>query len=346
MNWPYRRLPWPLHLVLWLFSLPFAWLARLRRLAFAQGWLASTRLAKPVISVGNLTWGGTGKSPLISWLVEECQKLGIKPAILTRGYKSQGRGLRRLGPGGNSPSPEEAGDEPWMLHLRHPDVPILIQADRADSGQVAAREADLLLLDDGMQHLQLQRNLDLCLIDHSRGLGNGLVMPCGPLREPARALAQASAVVVTKANLPAAPDLNQVLNLIPPGLPVFFTEYHPQSLVLAQTGKELPLTWLQEKEIHAFSGLGNNAGFAATLSGLGLPLASHLVLPDHGSYATVMQQELAKKTGILLTTEKDFARLQGQLANWPAFYWLKMAVQIPPDFAAWLELRLKEIAHV
>jgi len=284
---------------------------------------------------------GSGKTSLILRLLPALRARGYRPACIKHSSHHHNFGNPAKDSGrfyaANAAYSLVGNDETQLLQCPRP----------LDLAQLPpCAEADLLLLDDGMQHLQLQRNLDLCLIDHSRGLGNGLVMPCGPLREPARALAQASAVVVTKANLPAAPDLNQVLNLIPPGLPVFFTEYHPQSLVLAQTGKELPLTWLQEKEIHAFSGLGNNAGFAATLSGLGLPLASHLVLPDHGSYATVMQQELAKKTGILLTTEKDFARLQGQLANWPAFYWLKMAVQIPPDFAAWLELRLKEIAHV
>ncbi len=233
MNWFYRPLPLLLRPWAWVLAYPFSLLAALRVKLYGAGWLPSQSMRVPVVSLGNLTVGGTGKSPMASWLVDFAVAQGLHPAVLTRGYKSQGQGLRILEPGGDKLGMEEVGDEPWMLHLRHPKLSIYISPKRVEAAEVAQQQANLLILDDGMQHLALQRELDLVLVDATRGLGNGLTLPLGPLREGVSALRRASALLVTKSNLcdPTA-LVEQLKAIVGEAVPLFLCPFIPEALVL------------------------------------------------------------------------------------------------------------------
>lgn len=206
MTVPFPESPGPAaRLAAWLYGLG---------VALHAGGARGARALAPVISVGNLAVGGTGKTPAVIWLARAMAARGHRPAVLTRGY---GRRLRRpvlLGPGAGKADLAAAGDEPLEMARALPDRPILIDADRRASAARAVREcqADLLILDDGFQHRALARDLDIVLLDADRPFGNGHLLPAGPLREPVAALHRAAVILLTRASM--ARDLDASLRRV------------------------------------------------------------------------------------------------------------------------------------
>ncbi len=229
---------------------PLYWaLTVLRPLFYRWGWLRTHRARTPVVSVGNLSVGGSGKSPLVEYLAREAARLGLRPAVATRGYGRRGGSslLRVRLDEGVAAHPEQMGDEPYLLAWRNPALPVVVGSDRVAAARLAEAldRPDVILLDDGYQHLRLARELNVLLVDAERGLGNGRLLPLGILREPASALARADVILITKAGLGDADALRKTLaGRWGARAPIFTCDYLPARLLRLDGGAELPASAL------------------------------------------------------------------------------------------------------
>jgi len=309
---------------LWLASKPYAAAMRLRRWAYRRGLFRSHSAGVPVICVGNLTTGGTGKTPMAAWVVERLKEAGCKPAILTRGY----RGIP--GEGGRPGGSDEAGLLDEMTR-----VPIVVDGDRvAGAAKAVAGGADVLVMDDGYQHRRLRRDLDVVLIDAVEPFGFGHCLPRGLLREPPSALADAGAVVIThrdEAPPEEAMRLGDRLKGLAPGASLHAAVHKPTALI-DETGAVQPLEDLFGRKVYAFCGLAGPEHFFTTLSRLGARLTGRRALADHAVYTPRIVAELADEADraeakVLLTTQKDYIKLAGMDLPRPVWQ-LVVAIEI------------------
>jgi tetraacyldisaccharide 4'-kinase len=272
-------------------SLLYRAIVGLRRAAYATGVLRRVRIDVPVIVVGNLTVGGTGKTPLAVFIVARLVALGARPGIATRGHGRQGRGAVRVG---TASTAAEVGDEPLLL-ARRTGVPVCVAARRADAAWML-REAgcDVIVCDDGLQHLQLARDLEIAVVDGARGFGNGRLLPAGPLREPASRLARADLVVVNVAGGDAAaPQGAGALRMRLEG---------DLALPLSGVGAGRALAGFRGGSVHAVAGIGNPQRFFAQLRAAGLTLIEH-AWPDHHAFRAA-DLDFGDDAPVLMT-EKD-----------------------------------------
>ncbi|HVQ60773.1 MAG TPA: tetraacyldisaccharide 4'-kinase [Burkholderiales bacterium] len=277
----------PLSVVLFPLSLVFRLAVALRRLLFALGILESARLRIPVIVVGNLTVGGTGKTPLVLALAQGLRRHGLRPGILSRGYRGTGDSPRAVAA---KDDPERVGDEPLLLAERS-GCPVWIGADRVEAGRAlcaANPECNVILCDDGLQHYRLQRDFEIAVEDE-RGAGNGLLLPAGPLREPADRRVDARVV-------------NGGVNENEPAPGAFAMRLAVAGLYRVGDASAVAPSELAGKKLHAVAGIGNPARFFATLSGMGLVFSAH-AFPDHHPFAAADLQ-FADSDAVLMT-EKD-----------------------------------------
>jgi tetraacyldisaccharide 4'-kinase len=270
---------------------PFAWLfaamAGLRRFAYRHRVLRKYRAQRPVVVVGNLTVGGTGKTPFVIWLAGELVARGLRIGIVSRGYRGAGGPARLVTDADDAAS---AGDEALLLHRRLR-LPVAVAARRADAVRLLEPMCDLILADDGLQHYALERDLEIAVVDGSRGLGNGRLLPAGPLREPRARLDEVDAVVVNGAGFtwPGAISMNLV----------------PVAVVALKGGERRPLAAFAGRRVHAIAAIGNPERFFAMLRGHGLrldehPLPDHMAIPraaigDDGEQAVLMTEKDAVK---------------------------------------------------
>lgn len=287
---PVARLLQPLG---WLYGLAVGWdRARTR----------PVRLPVPVVSVGNITLGGTGKTPLVIALVRELQRRGWRVAVLLRGYG----GKRQLPCCVRAQHTAAAvGDEALEYRQQLPGAQVWVGCDRVASGQAAiAAGATLLLLDDGLQHWRLARDCDITVLDRAHGLGNGLVFPAGPLREPARQLGRADLLVLTG----SAPSAAAASPVGEPGLP-----WPGRKALLPLASWIEPPPGLTAQPLVAFCGIGLPQKFFAALERAGLRVVERLGFPDHHPYAQRdlerLQQRADALHATLVTTVKDWQRL-------------------------------------
>ncbi len=323
-----------------------------RNLLYDIKWLRSHELPVPVISVGNITAGGTGKTPFVIWLCEFLQREGFKPAVLTRGYKGkEGQG----------------NDETLLMQRALPNVPIVVNSDRFAGGKTAIREhrADILVLDDGFQHRRLKRDCDIILIDVTCPLGYGRLLPRGLLREESCHIRRAQLVVFTRCEQASRNQMKEaescVFNAVSGG--VFDRNLQKQIKVnipgCYSTGFEPSGFWNSEdespKEIahtksFLFCGIGNPQAFVKTVEQSGGEVIGRQYFPDHYEYASADIEKLAKqaeKAGAtwLVTTEKDWVKIE-QL-NLPKeirrkILWVKIELQIIDNEQGLGEKDLKE----
>lgn len=268
----------------------FAMIAALRRAAFRCGLLRAERIGIPVIVIGNITAGGTGKTPLTLWLAHYLQDQGWHPGIISRGYGAARRDPRPVPPEGAA---RDYGDEPCLLAQRA-GCPVWVGVDRAATAHAlrAAHPAtDVLISDDGLQHYRLARDIEIAVIDGQRGLGNGWPLPAGPLREPASRLAVVDAVVVNGEEIP--PEFPQALVMRLAGS-TFRNLLNPQHTA--------PVAYFHRQRVHAIAGIGNPQRFFAHLQRLGLVCTTRS-FPDHHAYAA-SDLELPD-AGHIVMTEKD-----------------------------------------
>ena len=292
--------------------------------AYRRGLMRRTKLPVPVISVGNLTFGGTGKTPTVIALARDLVRMGRRPAVLTRGYRRVDDGQAVLVGPEPRQTAAEVGDEPLEMARRLPGVPVVVDADRARGGEEARRlGADVVLLDDGFQHLRLERDLDLVLIDAGDPWGGGHLPPLGRLREPVCSLERADAVLITKAPAdwrPSATDIERVIDQVAPGVQVFISRVRPSRVHVPGDGW-LGSEVLTGRRVMAFAALGRPDGFADTLTEAGAEIVATRWFPDHHAY-----------------TEQDLAEVVGQAEKASAIpvTTAKDVVKLPPDSGAWV----------
>lgn len=293
--WQHRgwltRLLWPLSL---LFRL-FVWL---RRKAYLSGIFSSVRLPVPVVVVGNIFIGGTGKTPMTIWLVDILKRAGFHPGVVSRGYGAKGSLPEEVTP---DTSPANSGDEPLLIRL-NADCPVVIGRRRVDAAQLLlARypETDIIVSDDGLQHYEMQRDIEIIMFD-GRGAGNGWLLPAGPLREPVTR--KRDFTVVNSMNYPAPANL-----IYSPDIFLMHLS-GDEAQQLCDRSRKMPLTELSDKAAHghlrlaAVAGIGHPLRFFIMLKGFHLDIIE-FPLPDHFDYKNNPFEKM--EADIILLTEKD-----------------------------------------
>jgi len=277
--------------------------AAARNAAFDRGLKAVHRARVPVVSVGNLTLGGTGKTPAAEWLARWYRERGVRVCLVSRGYGGAG----------------SVNDEALVLDENLPDVPHLQDPDRVRLAEIAVDEleTELILLDDGFQHRRLARDLDLVLIDALDPFGQGRIFPRGLLREPTSSLRRAHAAIVTRADL--VPDdrraaIRAEVARRNPAIPVLDARHAPRDLIDGD-GVASPLGDLAGRRVAAFCGIGNPEGFRRTLESLDCRVVDLRAFPDHHAYtaedvADLSRWAAASGADLALTTQKDSVKLR------------------------------------
>ena len=295
----------------------------LRHAGYRRGWLKTHQLSRPVVSIGNLTVGGTGKTPLVACLANILLRRGWKPSILTRGY---GRGSKAdivvLAPGlGRRADAREIGDEPALLARKLPQVPIILCADRFRGGQVAEAQftVDAHILDDGFQHLALARDVDLLALDATQTISDWHLLPAGRQREPLSALRRAQMVVLTRTDSVDPRPLEELVLQVHPAAHVFRSQTGLLGWRDALTGESVLIEEIRAKKVAAFCGIGNPQAFFADLRRWGFRLAAEDAFPDHhvytgGEIRRLVERALRNDAAALLTTQKDAVKFSGDWA--------------------------------
>ena len=322
---------------LWLASQCYRGLVRAHVASYTSGVRRRRRLPCAVVSIGNLTLGGTGKTPLTMWVARWYQQQGWRVAILSRGYGA--RPAARLGVVSAGQGPllnwQAAGDEPYLLANSLPGVPVLIGKDRYRTGRYAHEQfgAEIVLLDDGFQHHALQRDLDIVLIDASNPFGPGTLFPRGILREPLRALQRAHAIVLTRVEMAteALPTLCQQIRQWNKQPPIYRMATVVEALHRRDTHSAVDLGALQQGRGVAFVGIGNPQAFVSTLTQLGADVATLCVFPDHHPYTqedwqTIVDTVHKRRATYMVTTEKDAVRLASSWHASVPLYTLRIGV--------------------
>jgi len=309
---------------------PLAWLyalvMRARRWAYAQGWLRAQRIGRPVVVVGNLTVGGTGKTPLVAWLAVQLSATGLKVGIVSRGYGRKDRSLLLVRA---ESSWQDVGDEPVLLY-RHTGCDTIVGSDRvACARELVARGADVIVADDGLQHWRLARDCEIVVVDGARGFGNGYLLPAGPLRERPERVSGADLLVVNGAAEHASLK-REPLARRPFQMTLFGEDAHR----LDGLGGPVPLGRFRGQRVHAVAGIGNPGRFFRNLRGRAIDVIEH-AFPDHHPFCA---PELDFPDGLpVIMTEKDAVRCR-QLANDRMWY-----VPVAARFDAAAQSELLEI---
>jgi tetraacyldisaccharide 4'-kinase len=277
-----------------------------------------------VISIGNLTLGGTGKTPLTMWVARWYQQQGWRVAVLSRGYQARTTAAFQVVSTGDGPLLDwrTAGDEPYLLACSLPGIAVLSGKDRYLSGRYACDylSAQVVILDDGFQYYALQRDLDVVLLDAGNPFGSGALLPRGMLREPVHALRRADAVMLSRTEMARSTWLTLCQQLrrwqVCHHLYALTTVAEALTAALSQSETRAPASpaWLQQRRVVAFAGIGHPQAFVATLRQLGSDVAAMLIFPDHYPYTaddwrTIVNIACQRQACCLVTTEKDAVRL-------------------------------------
>ena len=320
-------------------AIPYGMVARLRALLYDWGWFAQRRLPVPVLSVGNLTLGGTGKTPVVIMLVDWLLAQGKRVAILSRGYRRTSTASYVLVSNGERllVGPSEAGDEPFLMAQRCPTAIVAVGADRYELGDwVLARfPVDCLVLDDGFQHQGLYRDVNLLLVDATDAEGLAALVPAGRLREPLRAAARATAIMVTRADVQAqvtevCRKLKATLGSIPEPIQAVF---RPESLVSVVTGASQPLSWSKGKTALLCSGVGHAGSFRALVERIGIRILDEMAYADHHAYTNQDIERLSARAvelqaELIVTTEKDACKLAALLQPTDSWWAVRLSTNV------------------
>jgi tetraacyldisaccharide 4'-kinase len=341
----------PLTLILSALSIVYHFVINLRNQMYNQGILKQEKLACKVISVGNITVGGTGKTPTVIVLAKLLRERGYRPAVLSRGYGGNAKSSVNIVSDGSKilMGHEEAGDEPVLIAQSVNCIPVLTGPKRTLTGRFAIEnlKADILILDDAFQHRCIFRDIDIVILNREKPFGNGFLLPRGPLREPPKALDRAH-LQIWKDNT----FDGRFPRYYEQGIGTFFptlSEYiKPKDILRGGTGDALPLEYISGKKVCAVAGIGLPDNFKETIESLGATLSSFLTFPDHYRYTAEDTAEIRKKASAsdaecILTTEKDGIRL----ADFPDFlkdiHILRVEMEMLPSQEAFAALILDKL---
>ena len=298
---------------------------RLRRFLYRIGVLKKTKLPVPVIVVGNITVGGTGKTPLVIWMVEFLKQNGYKPGVISRGYAGAASSSPQAVTADSDPA--QVGDEAVLLAVRC-DCPVVVGAERVAAARqlLSSHACDVLISDDGLQHYALQRDIEIVVIDGQRRFGNGYCLPVGPLREPPERVKQVDLVVV-----------NGPEELLEGELPM---QCQGRQLVNLHSGEPKPLAEFKGMAVNAVAAIGNTKRFFAQLAAAGLDCQTH-AFPDHHPFSAADLQFNDQRP--LIMTEKDAVKCRRFATD--RYWYLPIDAELPEAFSQQLLKLLKDKTH-
>lgn len=297
------------------------------------------RLPCRVISVGNLTVGGTGKTPTVILLTEWLQAKGLRVAILSRGYKRTSTLPRLLVSDGATilAGPSDAGDEPVLMAHRCPKAIVAVGTDRAALGQWILEQfpVDCIVLDDGFQHRALHRDVDLVLLDATDASGLDALLPAGRLREPLKDLERANAAVITRADVPQEVHAirHRLESIAFPSEDTVEVVFEPDGVVGVMSQEQHPSWWGQHKKAWLVNGIGNSQSFRRSAESIGIEVIGETVFEDHHGYSPVDVQRVREilqthEGAIVLTTEKDAVKVVSLLVIDDPWWALRLRARV------------------
>jgi len=327
----------PAKTILYTISLLYRLIINLRNRLYDHKIFQEVKLPCPVISVGNITAGGTGKTPCVIWLSQMLQEQGFKPAVLSRGYGGKSSSPANIVSDGSNIllSSTIAGDEPRLIAQSLKGIPVITGPKRILTGKKALDNfgVNVLICDDAFQHRQIFRDINLVLLDSQAPLGNGYMLPRGSLREPAEALRRADAFILTRSNEAMATNVIISRLAAAESIPVFVSSHKPIDAVKGDYSIKLPLTELQGKKVCAFAGIARPDSFKKLILAAGAQIISFDIFPDHHRYSqkeldNIRNNFLKNKADLLITTEKDGMRLQEFTEFLNGIYLLRIELEI------------------
>ncbi len=343
------------------FSPLYSLAMRLRQKAYEAGVFRRSRVCCPVISIGNICLGGTGKTPHVIALAKWLQERGLRPAIVSRGYGGKaGKGPLIVSDQSSCLADALlAGDEPSMMARTLPGVPVISGSDRVKGAETAISRFNsrTIILDDGFQHLRLHRDLDIVLLPAASPLGTGTVFPGGDLREPLSALKRASAIILSKCEQVPFNELELIREQaasIAPGIPVFLSRTVFKAITLADGSGTLEPPF--PSHVHCFCAIAKPEAFIRTVSKQGIEVRGTDFYPDHQiltsrDLSRIFERAAREKAGMVLTTSKDFARIKGVWEesfrgrkDFPQLGVVEIEAEPEPGFWRFLEWKLLPIS--
>ena len=318
---------------------PYALITRFRRVSYQRGWCRQRRLPKPVISVGNMTVGGTGKTPFVIWLAHQLHAEGKRVAILSRGYGRQRVSRNMLvGDGtGLTQNWRVVGDEPMFIAQKCPWAIVAVGKDRYQLGRwvLEQMECDCFLLDDGYQHLPLYRNLDFLLFDSTDLDGLKAVLPAGRMREPLASAKGAEGLVLTRSECVSSVQALQIRleQALGRRIDPIVVKSVPKQLIHLSTGVMKGLDFFHKKSLLLVSGIGNPHSFGKGLKSCGWDIREEICFPDHFAYSEVDVKEIRqniKSSGVdmVVTTEKDAVKIREWCRSDDPFWAIEMQMEL------------------
>ncbi len=312
---------------------------RLRLWCYRQGWCSITRLPCRVVSVGNLTVGGTGKTPIVILLAQWLLANGQRVAILSRGYKRASTGRHLLVSDGSRllAGPSEAGDEPFLIAQRCPQAIVAVGADRVALGRWVLKQhpVDCIVLDDGFQHRALHRDVDLVLLDATDGAGLDALLPAGRLREPLSGVDRASAIIITRSEVrqDVAAIRSRLREVACAPSAIVEVVFRPASLAAVVSGEQQPVGWSLRKKAWLVSGIGNSRSFHRSAESIGIEIMGESAFEDHHRYTHHEIEQIrstVRVTGseFVLTTEKDGGKLIPFLTPSDPWWMLQLGTEV------------------
>jgi len=346
-------------------SLGYGGIVRLKENLYNKGWLQPKKLPCIVISIGNLSMGGTGKTPMTAYVAELVKNFGYRMVVISRGYK--GLAEKRGGIVSNGQNlfmdSKTAGDEPFMLAASLKGIPVVVGKNRFKAGMLAVKEfaPDVIILDDAFQHLKLDRDINLLLLDCNHPFGNNRLIPRGVLREPVSSLLRSDAIIATRTGA-KTPDFGKQTSRVY-SKPFFKSSHLPYICRIikgkSRPGRQSPPSpaacdpdYMSGRNVFAFAGIAKNNDFINTLEHFNCNLAGYRKFSDHHRYTKEDLDALLKsakdlRTDIIVTTQKDYTRIAGRI-NWPVdLVVIDIKISFKENeavFAKFIKKRLAELA--
>ena len=339
-----------LHIILlpvYLISLVYCALIKLRISLYSRGIFKIKSVACKVISVGNLTVGGTGKTPTVELIASKLRDKGLKVVVVSRGYGGKSTAEIGIVSDGHQllMRPADAGDEPYMLARKLTGVPVLVGSDRFNVCSYALRrfDPDYFILDDGYQHIRLKRDVNILLIDGELGFGNRFIFPRGPLREPLSGINRADIALINKSPKKGNDGLLSLIKREDSGLPVFTSTYRPEILISLDGLQKVGLDKLDGARVCALSAIADPSSFTSLLISLGAKLQLGRIFADHHSFSlddikAVITDAARGGVSMIVMTEKDAVKMEGlDVSSEIPIYYLAIRIDMQRHEDAFIE---------